>query len=130
MQRASAADWAKRVERWKDSGLSAKEFAADMGFKASSLTYWNSKLRRAAGPDDNAQSRVSGAEHRAKSPARGKPASCAPAIPKFVELPVAEMVPLAPMLELVLQGDVRVRVPADFDERSLVRLMRVVGRAK
>ncbi|OGQ80198.1 MAG: hypothetical protein A2289_13345 [Deltaproteobacteria bacterium RIFOXYA12_FULL_58_15] len=125
MQRASAADWTKRVERWKDSGLTAKEFAAEMGFKASTLTYWSSKLRRAAGSNGNAQSRVNFAKRWAESPARGSSAPPASA-PKLVELPVAQVVSLAPMLELVLQGDVRVRVPADFDEQTLVRLMRVV----
>ncbi len=29
--------WAKRVERWKDSGLTAKEFAAETGINAQSL---------------------------------------------------------------------------------------------
>ena len=125
MYRASAAEWAKRVERWKDSGLTAKEFAAEMGFKASTLTYWSSRLRRAVG-SDSAQNPVSVAKARAKSPAREVPA---PVMPELVELPVAEIVPLTPMLELVLQGDVRVRVPTDFDEGTLVRLMRAVGQA-
>jgi hypothetical protein len=38
MSRASRAEWAKRVERWKDSGLSAKEFAAETGVKSLALS--------------------------------------------------------------------------------------------
>jgi hypothetical protein len=53
MARASRAEWAMRVERWKASGLTAKEFAAETGLKASTLTFWSWKLRReASGQDD------------------------------------------------------------------------------
>jgi len=31
MAKATRAEWAKRVERWKDRGLTAKEFAAGLG---------------------------------------------------------------------------------------------------
>jgi hypothetical protein len=31
MERASRETWAKRVERWKDRGLTAKEYAAEVG---------------------------------------------------------------------------------------------------
>jgi hypothetical protein len=37
--------WAKRVERWIDSGLTAKEFAAEAGLKPSTLSYWKWRLR-------------------------------------------------------------------------------------
>ncbi len=36
--------WAKRVERWKDSGLSAKEYAAETGLNAHSLSWWRWRL--------------------------------------------------------------------------------------
>ena len=49
MERANATEWAKRVERWKDSGLTAKEFAAQCGLKASMLSYWQWKLRAGYG---------------------------------------------------------------------------------
>lgn len=41
-----AAEWAKRVERWKSSGLTAKEFAQEMGYSAKSLMSWSWRLRR------------------------------------------------------------------------------------
>ncbi len=37
MGRESRETWAKRVERWKDSGLTAREYAAELGIKSHSL---------------------------------------------------------------------------------------------
>src|SRR4051812_10046572 len=48
MERASREVWAKRVERWQDSGLTAKEFAAELDVSPNSLTFWKWKLRRLA----------------------------------------------------------------------------------
>jgi hypothetical protein len=33
MERVSRAAWAKRVERWRESGLTAARYAADIGVK-------------------------------------------------------------------------------------------------
>ena len=41
---ANAQQRAKWVERWKDSGLTAKEFAAEAGLKASALYNCNSSV--------------------------------------------------------------------------------------
>jgi len=127
MQRGSAADWAKRVERWKDSGLTAKEFAAEMGLNASTLTYWSWKLR--ADRSDGGRKDTAGAappKRRTGSRVKNKTGARSRATPKLVEVPVAEVIATAPMLELVLQGSIHVRVPAGFDESTLVRLMRAV----
>lgn len=40
--------WSKRVERWKDSGLSAREFASEMGINPHTLSYWRWKLGQKA----------------------------------------------------------------------------------
>lgn len=37
-------EWAKRIERWKDSGLTAAEFAAETGISAKSLSWWRWNL--------------------------------------------------------------------------------------
>jgi hypothetical protein len=37
MDRESRETWAKRVERWRDSGLTAKEYAAELGINVRSL---------------------------------------------------------------------------------------------
>ena len=38
--------WAERVREWKASGRTAKQFAEGRDFKASTLVYWASCLRR------------------------------------------------------------------------------------
>ena len=47
MDQTSTQQRAKWVERWKDSGLTAKEFAAEAGLKASALYHWRSQLSAA-----------------------------------------------------------------------------------
>ncbi len=44
MDRESRETWAKRVERWRDSGLTAKEFAAEMGINEQ-LAMWQAHSR-------------------------------------------------------------------------------------
>jgi hypothetical protein len=41
--------WSERVREWKASGKTAKEFAEGRDFKASTLVYWASCLRRGDG---------------------------------------------------------------------------------
>lgn len=45
--RTSAEDWAKRIERWRESGLTADQFAAELGINAGSLRFWGYKLNKA-----------------------------------------------------------------------------------
>ncbi len=45
-KRTSPEEWRKRVEHWKDSGLTAKQFAADTGINAGTLQFWSCKLKR------------------------------------------------------------------------------------
>ena len=98
-----------------------------MGLKASTLTYWSWKLRAAG--SEGPVNRTGEPKRRAKPRTKTQTASRPPAIPKLIELPVAEVIPPTPMIELVLQGDIRVRVPTGFDESTLVRLMRAVEQA-
>jgi hypothetical protein len=42
---ATKAEWAKRVERWESSGLSAEKFARREGYKPKQLYWWRWKLR-------------------------------------------------------------------------------------
>ena len=122
MARTSRAEWAKRVERWKDSGLTAKEFSAETGVKASTLTYWSWKLgagrRQAEGRTARASSR------RARDEAMDEPRG------KFIALSAATAHAAPSVLEVVLRGDVRVRVPAGFDEATLVSLVRALDAAR
>jgi transposase len=95
--------WAKRVARWRASGLTAAEFARRHRLAEASLKWWKWKL---------------GSTRRA-------PAPVSPLT--FVEM-------TAPMrresLELVLASGVEVRVPADFDEGALARLLDMLDRRR
>jgi transposase-like protein len=103
--------WAKRVERWADSGLTAHEFAAEIGVNANTLAHWRWRL--------NARTAA-----RPRSAAR----STAPAFVEVVE--AAGVVGAAPAaaavtepLELVLPSGLRIRVPVHFDAASLRSLV-------
>lgn len=41
--------WSERVREWKASGKTAKQFVEGRDFKASTLVYWASCLRRGSG---------------------------------------------------------------------------------
>lgn len=89
--------WWGRVERWEQSGLSARGFAEREGFHAASLFSWRKKL--AHGP---------------------KP-------PMLVPVRVGST---TPAFEVVIDGHLTVRVPADFDEKSLAKLIQALGGAR
>lgn len=112
MDRTSREEWAKRVERWGDSGLTAKEYAAEIGIKAHTLSWWKWRLSSGA----PAQGR--------RRRARRAPTTRAGATPlTFVEMATA----VAPEpLEVVLPSSVRIRVPSTFDGSTLARLLDVL----
>jgi transposase-like protein len=126
MERPDAQQRAKWVERWKDSGLTAKEFAAEVGLKATALYSWRAQLSAAARRDSEGRnvSELPVPSRRTRSAKREKRSATPP--PRFIELPVAEVTNTPAMLELLL-GDVRVRVPAGFDEATLTRVVRALG---
>jgi hypothetical protein len=120
MARVSRVDWVKRVERWGDSGLSAKQFAAEIGVSPQSLTFWKWKLRREAGAYARAE------EPRAKrAPAGTRPTTA------FLQLlpTIATHTNSSSMLELVLPNGLAVRIPPAFDEPTLKRLVALLGGA-
>jgi transposase-like protein len=125
----SAEQRAKWVERWRDSGLTAQEFAAEAGLKATALYYWSSQLSASArvdpaGQDESTKSDVRSRRSRA---ARSGLRSLTPS--SFVELPVAAASSASVMLELVV-GEVRVLVAPGFDEVTLTRVVRALEAAR
>jgi transposase len=101
--------WAKRVERWKDSGLTAKEFAGELGINPNSLQQWAYQLRKTTPrkPVDRTQLQPE-------------------AQPQFVELTPTTV---AQAFD-VRVGSFTVVVPAGFDEGGLLRLLKVLGNAQ
>lgn len=103
--------WAKRVERWKSTDLTAKEFAAEIGVNAGTLAHWKWVLGKSS-----------------KSPGRTRTRPAQPARPS---VSFAEVMPLTAIaasdqsIELVVDGVV-VRVGHAFDENTLRRVLHVV----
>jgi transposase len=106
--KAEGEEWAKRVQRWQDSGLTAREFAAEAGLKAASLTFWKWRLKK-----DQALEK----EPPRLKPARRKSSESM----RFVELSAAPVARVA-SLEFVV-GPCSIRIPSGFDEVSLRRLL-------
>ncbi len=100
MARSKRDEWAKRVEGWKRSGLSAMAFAEREGFNGYTLRWWACQLRREPIIEDLR--------------------------PKFVEVVVPAGPVIAESIEVVVPGGVRVLVPINFDENTLRRVLRVV----
>jgi hypothetical protein len=97
MAKQAREDWAKRIERWKDSGLTAKEFAVETGISARSPAWWQWKLGAEARQADAFPSPTASAERppepttRVLSPKRRRRRSkpvAAPAPMTFVEVRV------------------------------------------
>ena len=119
--RVSRQEWAKRVERWQDSGLTAREYARELNINAGTLRQWKYRFdgeRRGARP------RPAASNQRA---ARGTPDDVRRLSKSgFVELTAA--VSAATPFELCV-GNYRLQIPPGFDEAELTRLLRAVGRA-
>lgn len=108
--------WAKRVERWKDSGLTAREFAAEIGVEPGALTNWKWKLRIEQG-----KSRCGVAAPIMRLVDRPAPKTAESAAPK-----TAESAAPSP-LELVFANGVVMRVATGFDEATLLRVVDLLG---
>jgi transposase-like protein len=105
-------EWQKRIQRWKDSGLTAKEFAAETGVNAGTLQFWRYKLKRGV---------------RSAAPTKRKAAS-AEILASLVEVraPVAAV---DQRFEIELGNGRRVRVAGGFDAETLRALIAVLEAA-
>jgi hypothetical protein len=122
--RVAREEWSKRVERWRDSGLTCAEFAAEIGVNARTLTYWKWILgKEARGEKRTWASRKRGQPRARRARASGAVPSAAPAVSGFVEVQAA---PRDARFELELGAGRRLRVPASFDAAELRRLHAVL----
>jgi hypothetical protein len=116
MARENRETWTKRVERWVESGLTAKEFAAEVGVNSATLMHWKYRLAAEA----------RGTANRPAEPKKEDAVS-------FVEVQaVAPGVKPArqtssPAFELVFASGAMLRVPPDFDAATLRRLLDVMA---
>ena len=112
------AEWKKRVERWGDSGLSAKEYAAEIGVNPATLRHWKWRLR--------SETRGGGA----KPTSQGSSAQFIEFIARVPEEPKASQTvrsgPQHDPMELIFPSGLRLRVPPSFDPEVLRRLIATV----
>jgi transposase-like protein len=149
MTRENREVWAKRVERLGDSGLTAKEFAAEIGVNANTLAGWKWRLGSREGGDEprRGQARRGPAVLGIVATQESRTEGCAPAARerrtprrgtesitpmKFVELTTrSSSAPApAPAFEIVLRSGRTVRVPGGFDAGELARLVGVLEEAR
>ena len=112
--RVSREVWAKRVERWQDSGLSAPEFARELGINPSTLTFWKYQLKK---------------DSKGSSPAsagRSRPGARPAAPPRSAFVEVEAQTAIDDRFELELSGGRRLRIPRSFDEAALRRVVRAL----
>jgi len=112
MDQTKRETWTKRVDRWNDSGLTADEFASEVGISSKSLRWWKWRL--------GSESRAAGKTNAPPKRTRKKNSPLT-----FVEL--APQVVSAP-IEIVLRSGIQVRVPTGFDVSTLERVLGVVER--
>lgn len=124
MARVGREVWVKRVERWRESGLTAKEYAAEVGINANTLTHWRWQLRGAG-------RRKKGRRGAEGAPARVDWVEVVAAPDGAIRSPATAM-EVAPAVrpggwfELVVGRGRVIRVPTDFDRDALDRLLAVV----
>jgi hypothetical protein len=111
MARTPREIWAKRVERWQSSELTAKEFAAEIGVNEHTLAHWRWRLAK----EETA---------RPRRAARREGSSSAVT---FTELPIepSRSVPVS-SIEIVVDSGLAIRVSTSFDEDTLRRVLSVV----
>ena len=114
--RVEREEWAKRVERWRDSGLTTAEFAGELGINPKTLTYWAWTLKREA------------SGKRRKWPSKKRPAATSKQqgiAPGFVELSGNGSVG---QFELEVRGR-RLHIPSVVDEQQLRALLAILETA-
>lgn len=115
---ASRVEWARRVGRWKKSGLSARELGRREGFDGGQLSWWKWRL----GADE--RSRRVRCPPAVRRSARAMPAFV-PA--RLVGEHVAE--PRGALVEIALSNGRVVRVLRPCDAELLARVLEVASRA-
>jgi transposase len=106
-RKASAAQWAERVQRWQQSGLTAEHFGRREGLDPRQLRWWKWSLQKRA--------------------AAGEGASVASFLPVRVVSPAPTAAPSA--VEIVLGNGRRVRVLGPVDPEVLAAVLEAAERA-
>jgi hypothetical protein len=132
MARESREVWAKRVERWRDSGLTATEFAAEVGVNPRTLSYWKWRLGSKRGRSLSSKTKKARSRNASsrRATSRKKTAALAVRPLSFVEVTKATSALSGEPFEVELVSGERIRIPSSFDASSLSRLLDVLGRSR
>ena len=139
MGRETREIWEKRVARWRDSSLSAKEFALETGINARTLAYWAWKVKRGGsgapaskGPAPKRNGRSGPADAQSTwlevvaTPLVGMPAGTLVSTPTVRDSSPPVSGAVLASFELVVATGRTIRIPASFDAEALARLLAVV----
>ena len=111
MGRAKRDEWERRIQRWTDSGLTAKEFAAETGLNAHTLTHWKWRLA---------------ADARSASQPAAKFVEVVQAVPPRAARSSSPSTEMA-FFEVFFGDGRRLRVPPQFEASSLQTLLELMG---
>lgn len=106
-RRSNRQEWQKRVDRWRSSGLTAKEFAAEMGLNAGTLQFWSCKLKQG--------------DRRAATPRASR--ASVPVVSSFLEVAPVAIRDVDLRFEVELANGRRLRVPSTVDPATLQKLV-------
>jgi hypothetical protein len=110
--RETESKWVERLREWQDSGKRAEEFAAGKPYKASTLKWWRTQLRRRA-------------EAAGQTRERSKP------------IPMAQVVRRVPASDAAVGGGMiveisgaRINIARGTDLELFAEVVRALGRAQ
>lgn len=130
MARGSRDEWAKRVERWRESGLTAAEFAAEVGVNPRTLSYWKWRIGSKRGRSLSSKPKKARTKRASRSGTPKKAAALTVRPLSFVEVTKATSALSGEPFEVELVSGERIRIPSSFDASSLSRLLDVLGRSR
>lgn len=113
-----ARQWRRRLDQWERSGLSQAAFCRRHGLKAVTFGWWKRKLDVTA---------FSAGQRRGGKRASSGPGGGSPSDAKFVEVATTSSGTAA--YEVVLSGDLVLRLPVDFDPDKVSQLVAAVTAA-
>ena len=126
--------WQAAMQRWQQSGLTARDYCRTHGLKESAFYFWRQKLTRRANRPSPCQQRagktrkheraVMPSQPRGLAVAASSPAERAKFLPVRIVSPAAEENRHG--LEIALAGGRTVHVPRGFDRQTLADVLAVL----
>jgi hypothetical protein len=107
-------EWRKRIERWRENGLSAEVFAAELGTKPATLKFWKYRLEQEALGKAASKPKASRGESLRAS--------------ALIEVRTSANGASSSSFVLELSNARCLQIPSTFDEKALERLLVVLER--